>query len=110
MNRRFVLAASVAGVITLLWGTVARSWRSNPKPRLYPEPPAPPSPEAREWLLLGLERIHPSSSSRVDADPSFTETPEAGPDHDMSRELPWREFPIDQRGTCAGQFWDPRGR
>ncbi len=29
--------------------------------------------------------------------------------HEMSRELLWREFPTDQRGTYSSQFWDPRG-
>jgi hypothetical protein len=30
----------------------------------------------------------------------------AGLNHEMSRELLWREFPTDQRGTYFRQFWD----
>ena len=33
-----------------------------------------------------------------------------GINHEMSRELRWREYPTDQRGSYFRQFWDPRGR
>ena len=32
-----------------------------------------------------------------------------GLNHEMARELLWREYPTDQRGTCFRQFWDVRG-
>jgi hypothetical protein len=31
-----------------------------------------------------------------------------GLNHEMARELLWREYPTDQRGTPFRQFWDPR--
>ena len=33
-----------------------------------------------------------------------------GLNHEMSRELLFREYPTDQRGTYFRQFWDVRGR
>jgi hypothetical protein len=32
-----------------------------------------------------------------------------GLNHEMGRELLWREYPTDQRGTCFRQFWDRSG-
>ena len=29
-----------------------------------------------------------------------------GLNHEMGRELLWRGYPTDQRGTCFAQFWD----
>lgn len=33
-----------------------------------------------------------------------------GLNHEMARELLWREYPTDQRGSYFRQFWDVRGR
>ncbi|MFI0976332.1 hypothetical protein ACH4SP_04785 [Streptomyces sp. NPDC021093] len=38
----------------------------------------------------------------------FIESYLAGLNHEMARELLWREYPTDQRGTPFRQFWDPR--
>ena len=38
----------------------------------------------------------------------FIEAYLVGLNHEMARELLWREFPTDQRGTPFRQFWDPR--
>jgi hypothetical protein len=32
-----------------------------------------------------------------------------GLNHEFARELLWREYPTDQRGSTFRQFWDPRG-
>jgi len=39
----------------------------------------------------------------------FVESFMVGLNHEMARELLWRGFPTDQRGTCFDQFWDVRG-
>ncbi|WP_306334574.1 hypothetical protein [Streptomyces sp. KL118A] len=38
----------------------------------------------------------------------FIEAYLAGLNHEMARELLWREYPTDQRGSPFRQFWDPR--
>ncbi|MEV6849091.1 hypothetical protein [Actinoplanes sp. NPDC051411] len=38
----------------------------------------------------------------------FIEAYLVGLNHEMGRELLWREYPTDQRGTPFRQFWDPR--
>ena len=32
-----------------------------------------------------------------------------GLNHEFARELLWREYPTDQRGSYFRQFWDVRG-
>ncbi|MFD7641961.1 hypothetical protein ACFV4P_15035 [Kitasatospora sp. NPDC059795] len=38
----------------------------------------------------------------------FIESFMVGLNHEMAREMLWREYPTDQRGTPFRQFWDPR--
>ena len=38
--------------------------------------------------------------------PRFIEAYLAGLNHEMGRELLWRGFPSDGRGTCFHRFWD----
>jgi hypothetical protein len=43
------------------------------------------------------------------ANPAFIEAFLAGLNHELSRELLWREVPVDLRTTWFRQFWDVRG-
>ena len=61
-------------------------------------------------LLPGLEQVLPNTITLLETNPRFIEAYMAGLNHEMSRELVWRGFPTDQRGTCFRQFWDIRGR
>ncbi|MER6315529.1 hypothetical protein ABT237_17380 [Streptomyces sp. NPDC001581] len=55
---------------------------------------------------LGL--VPPNTVTLLDTDQEFIEAFMVGLNHELSRELLWREFPCDQRGTPFRQFWDPR--
>ncbi|MFE3203190.1 hypothetical protein [Embleya sp. NPDC059237] len=55
---------------------------------------------------LGL--IPPNTITLLATDQEFIEAFMAGLNHEMARELLWREYPTDQRGTPFRQFWDPR--
>jgi hypothetical protein len=61
-------------------------------------------------LLPGLEQVPPNTITLMETNPRFIEAYMAGLNHEMSRELLWRGFPTDQRGTYFRQFWDIRGR
>lgn len=65
---------------------------------------------SQEWLLPGLERVPPNTLSLLESNTRFIEAFMVGLNHEMSRELLWRGFPTDQRGTYFRQFWDPSGR
>ena len=64
----------------------------------------------QDWLLPGLERVPANTLALVEANPRFIEAFMIGLNHEMSRELLWRGYPTDQRGTYFRQFWDPSGR
>jgi len=62
-----------------------------------------------EWLLPGFSQIPPNIATLLLASGKMVETFMVGANHEMSRELLWREYPTDQRGTYFRQFWDAAG-
>jgi hypothetical protein len=58
-----------------------------------------------DYLLPGLEHVPPNTATVAETNPAFVEAFMAGLSHEMARELLWREFPTDQRGTYFRQFW-----
>ncbi|MEU7867125.1 hypothetical protein [Dactylosporangium sp. NPDC049140] len=72
-------------------------------------------PTYRELLAQGtdlfvpnLNLVPPNSISLLETDQEFIEAYLVGLNHEMARELLWREYPTDQRGTPFRQFWDVR--
>ena len=65
---------------------------------------------SQELLLPGLEAIKPNTVTLLETNPRFIEAYMVGLNHEMGRELLWREYPTDQRGSYFRQFWDVRGR
>ncbi len=62
-----------------------------------------------DWVLPGLEQVGANTVSLVVTNQPFVEAFMLGLNHEMGRELLWREFPTDQRRTYFRQFWDPSG-
>ena len=61
----------------------------------------------RNWLIPGLGDIPFTDFVTVLAtNPVFTETFLVGLSDEMGRELLWRGYPTDQRGTYFYRFWD----
>jgi hypothetical protein len=65
---------------------------------------------SQELLLPGLEAVSPNTVTLLETNPRFIEAYMVGLNHEMARELLWREYPTDQRGSYFRQFWDVRGR
>jgi hypothetical protein len=61
---------------------------------------------SQEWLLPGLEHVPANTLTVLESNTRFIESYMVGLNHEMGRELLWREYPTDQRGTCFRQFWD----
>lgn len=59
-----------------------------------------------DWLLPGLGAIPRETLAIVEPNRAFIESYMAGLNHEMGRELLWRGFPTDQRGTVFDHFWD----
>jgi hypothetical protein len=65
---------------------------------------------SQELLLPGLEAVRPNTVTLLETNPRFIEAYMVGLNHEMARELLWREYPTDQRGSYFRHFWDVRGR
>ena len=62
----------------------------------------------RDWLVPGLGKIpKPDFVTLLETNPKFTEAFLAGLSYEMGRELLWRGYPTDQRGTYFRRFWTP---
>jgi hypothetical protein len=60
-------------------------------------------------LLPGLHRIAQDSVTLAETNAAFAEATLVGLNHEVARELLWREYPTDQRGTSFARFWAPGG-
>jgi len=65
---------------------------------------------SEEFIIPGLEHIPPDTATLLETNPPVIQAIMTGLNHEMARELLWREFPNDQRGSYFRQFWDPSGR
>jgi hypothetical protein len=62
----------------------------------------------REWLVPGLGTLQESEMvTLLSTNDQFTEAFLVGLSDEMGRELLWRQYPTDSRGTYFHRFWDP---
>jgi hypothetical protein len=62
-----------------------------------------------ELFLPNINLIEHNTITLLETNQRFIEAYMVGLNHEFSRELLWREYPTDQRGSTFRQFWDPRG-
>jgi hypothetical protein len=107
-----VLARTMARV-----AAPAETW-TRPDP-LAPATTAPRFPEPMfdglqrmaPWLFLpGVENVEGDGVALLETTPRVIEAYMAGLNHELSRELLWREFPAALTGTAFRQFWDVSGQ
>lgn len=60
-------------------------------------------------FLPNVHRIPNNTVSLLETNQKFIESYLVGLNHEFARELLWREFPTDQRGSYFRQFWDVSG-
>jgi hypothetical protein len=58
-----------------------------------------------EWLMPGLNTIPDNSISLLGMNQDYIEAFMLGANYEMARELVWRGYPTDQRGTYFSFFW-----
>ncbi|MFK4599268.1 hypothetical protein [Streptomyces pristinaespiralis] len=58
-----------------------------------------------EWAVPGIGALPPDSVTLLETNPEFAAALLVGLNHEFNRELLWREFPTDQRGTPFARFW-----
>jgi hypothetical protein len=61
-----------------------------------------------EYFLPNINLIERNSITLLQTNQRFIESYMAGLNHEFARELIWREYPTDQRGSTFRQFWDVR--
>lgn len=61
---------------------------------------------SQDYLFPGLEQVPPNTVQLLQTNAKFIEAFMVGLNAEMSRELLWRDYPTDQRGTYFQQFWD----
>ena len=61
---------------------------------------------SQQLLLPGLETVEPNSVLGLETNARFVEAYMVGLNFEMGRELLWRGYPTDQRGTYFERFWD----
>jgi hypothetical protein len=77
----------------------------------FPQPMSQPLLAiSQELVLPGLQGIPADTVTAAVPNTRFIESYMVGLNHEMARELLFREYPTDQRGTYFRQFWDVRGR
>ena len=80
----------------------------------YPDFPEPAyqylSEINQDFILPNLDLIPPNTITLMEPNYEFIYSFLVGINNEMGRELLWREYPTDQRGSYFRQFWDPGGR
>jgi hypothetical protein len=70
---------------------------------------APLADISSEYFLPNLKYIPNNTISLLKPNQPFIESYLVGLNHEFARELLWREYPTDQRGSYFRQFWDVAG-
>lgn len=74
---------------------------------IFPEPVSTYLQRTSEDLVLpGCGELPDDSVTVFESNPAFVEAYLAGMNTEMGRELLWREYPTDQRGSYFRKFWD----
>lgn len=77
----------------------------------YPEfdiPMYEPLSKDKEGFVPNIGLVEPNSVTLLETNQRFIESYMVGLNHEFARELLWREYPTDQRGSYFRQFWDVR--
>jgi hypothetical protein len=59
-----------------------------------------------ELFLPNIDLVQQNSITLLETNQRFIEAYLVGLNHELARELLWREYPTDQRGSYFRQFWD----
>jgi len=60
----------------------------------------------KDYILPGIENLKNNGTTLCEENRRFIESYLVACNHEMGRELVWRHFPTDQRGSVFSFFWD----
>ncbi|MBO6936817.1 MAG: hypothetical protein JJ863_17740 [Deltaproteobacteria bacterium] len=90
---------------------VADGWNGDPLDEIiahpvFPQPMYEPLRDlSKSHVLPGVETVPQNTVGLLKTNGRFLESYMVGINHELSRELLWRGYPTDQRGTYCSQFW-----
>jgi len=120
LNPAVMVPLRVQGMLTVAGTAILRDlplWLRVPETMdrimAAPELPAPTytyltklDKDSGRRFLPGSDGIPVNAITLVETNPRFIEAFMVGLNHEMNRELLWRRYPTDQRGTPFRHFWD----
>lgn len=62
----------------------------------------------KDGFVPNLHLVEPESVTLLETNQKFIESYMVGLNHEFAREMLWREYPTDQRGSYFRQFWEVR--
>ncbi|MBO9565208.1 MAG: hypothetical protein J7621_20700 [Niastella sp.] len=62
-----------------------------------------------EWIAPNLDLIPNNTVTLLESNRKFIEAFMVGVNVAMNKEIRWREYPTDERGSCFRQFWNVKG-
>ncbi|MFF8407567.1 hypothetical protein ACF06P_38785 [Streptomyces sp. NPDC015684] len=72
----------------------------------FPDAMWPPlAAQSNEWMFAGLQHVPADTALLALTNPAFVAAYMVGANHEFARELRWRAYPTDQRGTYFASFW-----
>ena len=110
LNPEITIPRYSAGRITIP-GRIVDGLKENFKAAMaYPEIDTPMYEPllglSDEHFVPNINLIEPNSITLLETNQRFIEAYMVGINHEFARELLWREYPTDQRGSYFRQFWD----
>jgi hypothetical protein len=110
INPDLTVPKRTLGTITLPPWIVAGLFEVFQEAMAYPELDIPmykPLVDiSSELFLPNIQLIEQNSITLLETNQRFIEAYMVGLNHEFARELLWREYPTDQRGSYFRQFWD----
>lgn len=113
--RRTIPKRVLAGIFVpprIVGDVVVRPTQTFVEPMAYPiidQPMYEPlKNKSSELFLPNINLIEINSITLLETNQRFIESYMVGLNHEFARELLWREYPTDQRGSSFRQFWDVR--
>lgn len=101
-------------------GATIKIWSTSENQYVTPTGPIMAYPEFRQpvyehlhkiskdFIIPNCNDIPQNSLTILEPNSAFIEAYMAGLNHEMARELLWREYPTDQRGSYFRKFWDTK--
>lgn len=110
INPEVIIPRRILGTLTLPPRLAALPVESFKEAMAYPEFDIPMYEPLREGaddkFVPNLNLLEQNSITLLQTNQKFIEAYMVGLNHEFARELLWREYPTDQRGSYFRQFWD----